>query len=335
MWFGSPEKNSMIPTNPPRGEGVQYNLPVTNPTETILQALNTTTCFDLMRNSSKIVLFETTIPFQQAFLALVEHETDVAPIWDPERRTFVAMMTTRDYYQIKKRKSQLGVSLQSQSISDILLLEEFAFIQNEFHSIDAEDSVKELSGMLDRLDVEYISVLDSDEGNLVAVLGYMDILHLLAQLAQRYPSAFSTPIESLQLRNNISATAPINSTLNEVVDIMYERNISCIPITDNNQRVVGFYQYSDTAFISKLSPTSDLSVLSNLDNQIISDILEVQSTQTNHPNYNPTCHGKDSIKSVIEQMVSMRLTKLVYVDQNGICIGIIRAKDILNGILPE
>lgn len=245
------------------------------------------------------------------------------------------MMTTRDYYQIKKRKSQLGVSLQSQSISDILLLEEFAFIQNEFHSIDAEDSVKELSGMLDRLDVEYISVLDSDEGNLVAVLGYMDILHLLAQLAQRYPSAFSTPIESLQLRNNISATAPINSTLNEVVDIMYERNISCIPITDNNQRVVGFYQYSDTAFISKLSPTSDLSVLSNLDNQIISDILEVQSTQTNHPNYNPTCHGKDSIKSVIEQMVSMRLTKLVYVDQNGICIGIIRAKDILNGILPE
>lgn len=54
MWFGSPEKNSMIPTNPPRGEGVQYNLPVTNPTETILQALNTTTCFDLMRNSSKV-----------------------------------------------------------------------------------------------------------------------------------------------------------------------------------------------------------------------------------------------------------------------------------------
>lgn len=245
------------------------------------------------------------------------------------------MMTTRDYYQIKKRKNLLGGSLQSQSISDILLLEDTPFIQNEFHSIDAEDSVKELSGMLERLDVEYISVLDSDEGNLVAVLGYMDILHLLVQLAQRFPSAFSSPIESLHLTHLISSTASINSTLAEIVDIMCERDLSCIPIIENNQRVVGLYQYSDTAFISKLSPTSDLSVLSTLDNQLISDILEVQRSQSNHPSYNPTCHGKDSLKSVIEQMVSLRLTKLVYVDQNGVCLGIIRAKDILNGLLPE
>ena len=245
------------------------------------------------------------------------------------------MMTTGDYYQIKKRKNQVGASLQSQSISDIIALENSPLIQNEFHSIDAEDSVKELSGMLDRLDVEYISVLDSDEGNLVAVLGYMDVLHLLVQLAQRYPQAFSATIESLQLRSTLSPTASIHSTLAEVVDIMCERGLSCIPITENNQRVVGIYQFSDTAFISKLSPTSDLSVLSSIDTQIMSEILEVQSNQSNHPNFNPTCHGKDSLKSVIEQMVSMRLTKLVYVDQNGICLGIIRAKDILNGLLPE
>lgn len=54
MWFGSPEKNSIIPTNTQRGEGVQYNTTITNPTETILQVLTSTTCFDLMRNSSKV-----------------------------------------------------------------------------------------------------------------------------------------------------------------------------------------------------------------------------------------------------------------------------------------
>ena len=58
MWFGSPEKNSIIPTNAPRSEGSggigQYNSSLVNPIETILQVISSTTCFDLMRNSSKV-----------------------------------------------------------------------------------------------------------------------------------------------------------------------------------------------------------------------------------------------------------------------------------------
>ena len=50
MWFGSPEKNSIIPTNAPRSEGSgggigQYNSSLVNPIETILQVISSTTCF--------------------------------------------------------------------------------------------------------------------------------------------------------------------------------------------------------------------------------------------------------------------------------------------------
>jgi 5'-AMP-activated protein kinase, regulatory gamma subunit len=280
-------------------------------------------------------------------LALVEHglfgspdyfilflETDAAPIWDPERRTFVSMMTTKDYYQIRKRRSLLGLSLQSLSISDILASDDAVHIQNEFHSIDAEDSVKELCGMLDRLDVDYISVVDPDEGNLVAVLGDMDILHLLAQLAQRHPTVFASSIESLPLVNLAPPpTISTSSLLSEVIPIMCDRNISTVPVVDNNNRVVGLYNFSDTSFITKLSSSSDISALSNIDHQTIGEILE---TQYGHGNqHTPTCQAKDSIKFVLEQMVALRVTKLVYIDQNAVCLGIIRARDIFNSILPE
>eukprot|EP01039_Chlorochromonas_danica_P006272 gene6272-6914_t len=58
---------------------------------------STTSCYDLMQASSKGTIFETTIPFQLAFFALIEHDTDVAPLWDPELRSFVGLMVVQDY----------------------------------------------------------------------------------------------------------------------------------------------------------------------------------------------------------------------------------------------
>jgi 5'-AMP-activated protein kinase, regulatory gamma subunit len=243
-------------------------------------------------------------------------------------------MTTRDYYQIRKRRSLVGLSLQSQSIADILAADDSSLVQNEFHCIDAEDSVKELCGVLERLDVDYISVVDPDEGNLVAVLGDTDVLHLLAQLAHRYPTVFSAPINSLTLTN--LGTLPTVSTASLLVDaitIMCDRNLSSVPVVDNNNRVVGLYSFSDTSFITKLSPTSDVSVLSSIDTQSIGEVLETQHAQGNQ-SVAPICHATDSIKTVLDLMVSLRVTKIIYVDQNAVCLGFIRARDLFN-CLPE
>lgn len=237
-------------------------------------------------------------------------------------------MSTRDFYQIRKRRTQLGLSLHSISIADLLTTDDAMFAQSEFHSIDAEDSVRELCGMLDRLDVEYISVVDPDEGNLVAVLGDLDILHLLSQLSQRYPTFFSSSIDSLPLPQYAAPpTVSLSSLLSDAVSIMCDRSLSVVPVVDNNNRVVGLYSFSDTSFISKLSPVSDVSALSCIDNQTIGDIIDTQ--------HNPTCQVKDSIKFVLEQMVTQRVTKLVLVDSNAVCLGIIRARDIFNSFLPE
>ena len=45
----------------------------TNNKEAIQSIFTSTHCYDLMQNSTKVVVFETQIPFQLAFYALVEH----------------------------------------------------------------------------------------------------------------------------------------------------------------------------------------------------------------------------------------------------------------------
>ena len=84
------------------------------------------TCYQLLANSNKAIVFETSIPFQLAFFALVEHDTDVAPLWDPARRQFVGLMTISDYVQALQVCRRQGISmldLSTRSITGLVCLE--------------------------------------------------------------------------------------------------------------------------------------------------------------------------------------------------------------------
>ena len=147
-----------------------------NNKEAVQSMFTTTTCYDLMQRSSKVVVFETTIPFQLAFYALVEHDTDIAPLWDPDRKTFVAMMTMTDFIQALRIYRNRGIpvtDLASVSIADMLVLSHAQWhILNinyiliillfrlaspiapvrhlEFTAIDPEDTAYELCRLLQR-----------------------------------------------------------------------------------------------------------------------------------------------------------------------------------------
>mmetsp|Transcript_12181 Transcript_12181/g.49043 ORF Transcript_12181/g.49043 Transcript_12181/m.49043 type:complete len:400 (-) Transcript_12181:351-1550(-) len=68
--------------------------------EVITAFLKSRTCFDLIRPSGKVVVFETRIPIQLAFYALLEHEMMAAPLWDSQRREFAGLMTITDFVDV-------------------------------------------------------------------------------------------------------------------------------------------------------------------------------------------------------------------------------------------
>jgi CBS-domain-containing membrane protein len=204
---------------------------------------NSTRCYDLMQSSSKGVIFETSIPFQLAFFALVEHDTDVAPLWDPCKRVFVAMMTISDYVQALQVCRKQGVSmldLSTRTITEMLASPAMTFRHPDFQTMDAEDSIQQLCLHLHRLEADYVPIIDPDDGNLVSILGYLDVVHLLDQAAKQHPHLFSETIEQMCIGQFVDVlTAPRTAMLCDVLSVLAERNIAAMPVIDDRGKVVG------------------------------------------------------------------------------------------------
>lgn len=95
--------------------------------EAITEFLRSRSCFDLIRPSGKVVVFETNIPIQLAFYALLEHEMMAAPLWDSSRREFAGLMTITDFVDVLRwyldnhgRNVAAIEGLASRSLSQVL-----------------------------------------------------------------------------------------------------------------------------------------------------------------------------------------------------------------------
>ncbi|KAJ1432065.1 hypothetical protein B484DRAFT_447999 [Ochromonadaceae sp. CCMP2298] len=303
----------------------------------IQNIFSTTKCYELMQNSSKATVFETTIPFQLAFFALVEHDTDTAPLWDPERRTFVGLMTISDYIhalRVWRAQSLPSSDLTSKTISEMMLASGLVFRQAGFQSIDAEDSVLQMCMLLLRTGNDYVPVIDAETGNLVSILGFLDVVHLLNQASERFPNLFARTIQEAQIGTfqNI-ITAPKSAKLCEVLDVLEQRNMSGLPVVDEANRVVGFYHRSDVSFIIKATDTDV--VLSNLgsfrleESLLLREQLLLSGEIMSSFQGLVVCRLGDTLGTVLQSMMRARSSRVVVVNDTLHCVGLISIKDVI------
>lgn len=91
--------------------------------DAISSFLDSHTCYSVLRASGKCVVFDTKIPIQLAFYALVEHDMQAAPLWDPSACQFVGLLTVTDFIDVLRYYRRTGAdvsTLASRSIADIL-----------------------------------------------------------------------------------------------------------------------------------------------------------------------------------------------------------------------
>lgn len=322
---------------PTRSDPYGASDPAENICALVQDLFNTTKCYDLMQNSSKGTVFETSIPFQLAFFALVEHDTDTAPLFDPERRVFVGLMTVSDYIHALRiwRANKLpSTELTSKTIAEMMSSNPSVFGHVGFQGIDAEDSILQMCSLLLRTDNDYVPVMDADSGSLVSILGYLDVVHLLNQAAQQNPNQFNVTIEQAKIGafNNVM-TAPKSALLCEVLDALEQRGVSGVPVVDENNKVVGFYHRSDVSFIIKASDPDK--VLSNLSSFKVEESLALreQLLQTGEIMSSfqglVVCRLSDLLSTVLNSMTRARSNRVVVVNDLLQCIGVISIKDII------
>mmetsp|Transcript_22337 Transcript_22337/g.46960 ORF Transcript_22337/g.46960 Transcript_22337/m.46960 type:complete len:405 (+) Transcript_22337:595-1809(+) len=116
--------------------------------------LDSHNCFSVLRNSGKVVVFDTLIPIQLAFYALVEHDMQAAPLWDPTQCRFVGLLKVTDFIDIlrhfKRTNGDVG-SLATRSIANMIQdpsIAEAVNLSFGFPSADSSTSLKQACKLL-------------------------------------------------------------------------------------------------------------------------------------------------------------------------------------------
>lgn len=300
-----------------------------------------TSCYDLISTSSKTIVFETTIPFQLAFYALIEHDAQVAPLWSPTTHSFTGLMTVADYLRALKmcRKENITtVDLSTRSIADLIDSPGFEFQHPDFSSIDAEDSVSQMCFFLNRQGTNFVPIVNPDDGALVAILGYLDLIHLLDQASKQQPHLFTATLEEMNINIVDADTKPVTPST-PLLHILDSENNSegGFPIVDETGVVVGIYYGTDVTFVT--SATDPHSVLTNLETCTVQDIVQLQRRQQQQQQQTGesttsippliTCTVQDKISDILAIMMAGRSFTVVVVDEARRYVGSVSVREIV------
>lgn len=186
-------------------------------------------------------------------------ETEVAPLWDPDRRSFIGLMTTYDYIHALMKCLARGIpmiELSSKSIADILQSPIISFSHPFFDPLEPDESIFQLCRRLYDSKSEFAPIVDQESGSLVATLGYFDVVHLLDSAAKQVPNFFGDTLEQLEIVRDRSTVITIkrSATVLETLSLFENHNITGAPVIDEtNGRVINYYHKSDPTFIIKAS----------------------------------------------------------------------------------
>jgi CBS domain-containing protein len=253
-------------------------------------------------------------------------------------------MTARDYVRslhIFRQKGMSFVELASRSIAEVQPPALNVFQHPDFQPVDAEDTVYQLCLQFLRGDAEYIPVVDPDNGNLVAVLGLLDILFLLHQISQDFPNLFSFTLQQLAIGTFEGIlTAPSGALLADVLGVMDEKGLAFVPVLEEGTgQLVGLYQRSDIGFMTKAADPD--AVISTFGSIKIDAVLKQQSSaDLSTPGAQAiiaapsqalvTCILKSTLKEILETMMTARSSAISCIDESGKFLGILSIRDIIN-----
>ncbi|CAM9467940.1 unnamed protein product [Chrysoparadoxa australica] len=299
--------------------------------EKVNEFLASHSCYDLLTHSGKVVVFDASIPIQLAFYALVEHDMQAAPLWDSSQRRFVGLMTVTDFIDILRHYSHRGVpveQLAAKSIMEVLSEPEGQRLhQDEFVHVDAEAPLSHASGLFQNRNIKFLPIMVPGEPGVFALISHVEILEFLVTTFREQRRLFDNPISELQIGffGDSVITVHQDARLHEVLDTMELHGIGAVPIVDQNGRVVNIYSRSDITFLATAADPDG--VLRNLDCKL-TDILAQPGNEGLRDRL-ITCSPSDTLQMIFEKFAEVKFKRIVCVDSNFKCKGLISVSDLL------
>lgn len=319
--------------------------------------LDSHNCYSVIRASGKCVVFDIRIPIQLAFYALVEHDMQAAPLWDPSTSQFVGLLTVTDFIDVLRwyRRTGADVStLATRSIADILsdnqilstvLLRHIprrgadpksnntstSSSVNHHHvflSADSNTTLKHACKLLHQHSLDFLPVMIPDDMRVLATITYTTILEHLVTHFREQRRLFDDTVYDLRIgtyHENV-ITCHQNQSLAEVLHTLHIHGLSAVPVVDTQNKVKAVYSRSDITFLATATDAQD--ALSNLD-LTLEVLLSQQRKDVTTPDVLHTCTTRHTLQSIFEYFAQWKFNRLVVVDEEERVVGIVSARDLV------
>lgn len=322
--------------------------------QAIVSFLESQTCYSVLRASGKVVVFDTRIPIQLAFYALVEHDMQAAPLWDPKSCQFVGILTVTDFIDVLRYYRETGLdvlTLASRSIADILADEgilstvlkknpprRYSTVNGEdtgadqhssFLSVDADANLDRACHLLHDQTMDFLPVMLPSDMRVLATITYTCVLEHLVSNFREQRRLFDDTIYDLGIGTygeDVIVAYP-HQTLHEVLHTLHLHGLSAVPVIDENtKKIRGVYSRSDITFLTKASDAED--AVSNL-NLTLDVLMAQQRTDVTTPDALHTCSTGHTLQYVFEYFAQWKFNRLICVDEEERVVGVVSARDLV------
>ncbi|KAE8989203.1 hypothetical protein PF005_g20097 [Phytophthora fragariae] len=268
--------------------------------------LKETPCYDVIKNSGKVVVFDVKIPINLAFFALVEHDIKSVPIWDAEQGKFVGMFTATDFVNILRhfyiRGSPMN-ELAEHSIASWRAIPRslsMAPTREEMVSVTPEHNMYEVCKMLRDNRLHRLPVVDPTQNSVLSVITHSGILEYLVATFREQRRLFDQPIFDLDIGVYSGfVTVPEDMPLIRVLHTLIERRVSAVPIVDPSGVVVNIYCVSNVTELVKDRSLTQLDMP-------VGEILRIQAAEGNVGEGLHLCYKTDTLHMIFERFAACK-----------------------------
>ncbi|KAG5984148.1 hypothetical protein E4U55_005861 [Claviceps digitariae] len=298
----------------------------------IREFLKVRTSYDVLPLSFRLIVLDTDLLIKKTLNILIQNSIVSAPLWDSQRGRFAGILTATDYinviqyyYQFPDEISKLD-QFKLSSLRDIE--KAIGSIPIETVSVHPSRPLYEACRRMLKTRARRIPLVDVDEGTgketVVSVITQYRILKFIAVNNEHNTVMLKKTVREIGLGTYSNlATIHMGHTVLDAIHMMVDRNISCIPIVDSENRVLNAFEAVDVI------PCIRGGTYEELDDTVGEALCK-------RPDDSPgiyTCSAEDRLDALFDTIRKSRVHRLIVIDDENKLMGVISLSDILKYVL--
>ncbi|GKT84750.1 nuclear protein SNF4 [Colletotrichum tofieldiae] len=285
--------------------------------------LKVRTSYDVLPLSFRLIVLDNDLLIKKSLNILIQNAIVSAPLWDSHNSKFAGLLTATDYINVIQYYCQFPDEmhkLEQFRLSSLRDIEKaIGASPLETVSVNPMRPLYEACRRMLKTRARRIPLVDVDDETgremVVSVITQYRILKFIAVNNEHNTVLLKKSLREIGLGTYKNlATAKMNDSVLNVVDLMVKQNISCVPIVDAHNRLLNVFEAVDIIPCIKGGAYEELS-------------SSVGEALCKRPDDSPgiyTCSPEDRMDSIFDT---------VLVDDDNRLVGVISLSDILKYVL--